>query len=57
MKSNLTVSIGARFEHELPVNESQNRMVNGFNPTATNEATSAAETNYAAHPSSLLAAG
>ena len=57
VKSNLTVSIGARFEHELPVNESQNRMVNGFNPTVTNEATSTAESNYAAHPSSLLAAG
>jgi hypothetical protein len=28
------------------VNESQNRMVNNFNTTATNEVTSAAETNY-----------
>jgi hypothetical protein len=55
-RPNLTVSVGVRFEHEIPVNESQNRMVNGFNPSAINEATTAAETNYAAHPSSLLAA-
>lgn len=55
-RPNLTVSTGVRFEHELPVNESQNRMVNGFNPTATNEATVSAEANYAAHASPLLSA-
>jgi hypothetical protein len=55
-RPNLTISAGVRFEHEIPVNESQNRMVNGFNPIATNEATGPAETNYAANPSSLLAA-
>lgn len=53
VRPNLTVSVGVRFEHEIPVNESQNRMVNGFNPTATNEATAAAAASYAAHPSSL----
>ena len=46
VKSNLTVSIGVRFEHEIPVNESQNRIVNYFNTTATNEVTTQAETNY-----------
>jgi hypothetical protein len=56
-RPNWTVSIGVRFEHEIPVNESQNRMVNGFNPAATNEATAAATTNYAANPSPLLSAG
>jgi hypothetical protein len=56
VKPNFTVSVGARFEHEIPVNESQNRMVNGFNPTAINEATAPSETAYAAHPSSLLPA-
>jgi hypothetical protein len=56
VRSNFTVSIGVRLEHEIPVNESQNRITTGFNPTATNEVTSPAETNYAAHPSSLLAA-
>jgi hypothetical protein len=55
-KPNLTVSIGIRLEHELPVNESQNRMVNGFNPNTVNEATAAAEANYAKSPSPLLAA-
>ncbi len=54
--ANLTISTGIRFEHETPVVESQNRMVNGFNPTIANEATAIAQTNYAAHPSSLLPA-
>jgi hypothetical protein len=52
-RSNLTISTGIRFEHETPVVESQNRMVNGFNPTAINEATAPAEANYAAHPSTI----
>ena len=52
----LTMSTGVRFEHETPVVESQNRMVNGFLPGATNEATVAANSAYAAHPSSLLPA-
>jgi hypothetical protein len=55
-RPNLTVSMGMRFEHEIPVNESQNRMVAGFNPNATNAATVGAEANYAAAPSSLLPA-
>lgn len=55
-RRNWTVSMGVRFEHEIPVNESQNRMVNGFDPTATNEATAAAEANYTAHQSPLLPA-
>ena len=55
-RPNLTVSTGVRFEHELPVNESQNRMVNGFNPTAVNEATGPAVANYAKKPSPLLPA-
>jgi hypothetical protein len=56
-RPNWTVSMGVRFEHETPVDESQNRMVIGFNPTATNEATTASGANYAKSPSSLLAAG
>jgi hypothetical protein len=55
LKPNWTISMGVRFEHEIPVNESQNRMVNGFNPSAINEATAGAETAYAAHPNALLA--
>ena len=55
-RPNWTVSMGVRFEHEIPVNESHNRMVNGFNPTLTNEAQTPAEANYVKHPSPLLAA-
>ncbi len=45
---NLTVSMGLRVEHETPVVESGNRMVVGWNPTATNAITTAAAANYAA---------
>lgn len=55
-RPNWTVSLGVRFEHEIPVNESQNRMVIGFDPSATNEATGPAEANYAKSPSPLLSA-
>lgn len=55
-RSNVTVSIGIRFEHETPVVESQNRMVNGFLPNAVNEATASSEAAYAKAPSPLLAA-
>ena len=44
--SNLTVSLGLRMEHETPVVESGNRMVVGWNPTATNAMTSAAAAAY-----------
>ena len=56
LRSNITISAGLRLEHETPVVESQNRMVNGFNPAATNQITAAAQAAYAAHPSPLLAA-
>jgi len=56
MKSNLTISYGIRFEHETPVDESQNRMVNGFNTTAVNGVTAAAEANYTKAPNALLPA-
>jgi hypothetical protein len=55
-KPNLTISYGIRLEHEIPVNESQNRIINGFNQTATNGITTAAEAAYAAKPGSMLAA-
>jgi Carboxypeptidase regulatory-like domain len=56
LRPNVTIALGLRFEHETPVVESNNRMVNGFNPGFTNEATAAAEVAYAANPSSLLPA-
>jgi len=53
-RSNMTVSIGIRFEHETPVVESNNRMVNGFLPGATNEATASSIAAYTTAPSPLL---
>ncbi len=47
---NLTVSYGVRLDHETPVTESNNRMANGWNPTATNGSTAAAAAAYAAIP-------
>ncbi len=52
--ANFTLSMGLRVEHETPVTESGNRMVVGWNPTATNAITTAAAaayaTNFAAAP-------
>jgi hypothetical protein len=50
MLPNLTISYGIRIDHETPVTESNNRMVIGFNPTAVNGSTDAAEAAYAAIP-------
>jgi hypothetical protein len=47
IKKNLTVNLGLRVEHETPIVESNNRMTVGFNPTATNSATQAAQAAYA----------
>jgi len=54
IQQNVTISLGLRIEHETPVVESNNQVVNGFDPNYINAATVAAETNYALHPSSLL---
>jgi Carboxypeptidase regulatory-like domain len=54
ISSNLTASMGVRFEHETPVVESGNRMANGFNPGAVNEATAGSIAAYASSPSPLL---
>jgi hypothetical protein len=43
---NLTISIGARFEHETPVVESNNKMIQNWNPSLANSATSGSESNY-----------
>ena len=56
-RSNMTVSIGVRFEHETPVVESNNRIVNAFLPNAVNEATAGSISAYTSKPSPLLAAG
>jgi hypothetical protein len=52
----LTVNAGLRIEHETPITERYNRIVNGFNPTAANSVAAAAATAYAKSPISQLAA-
>ncbi len=54
LRSNVTISMGLRLEHESPIVESGNRMVTGFNPTAINAATAKATANYAAAPVAQL---
>ena len=56
LKSNLTVNMGIRWEHDFPEYEKYNRSLDGFNPTATNSISSAAATAYAAIPNALLPA-
>jgi hypothetical protein len=53
---NLTISYGLRVEHEVPVNESQNRIVAGFDQTSANGITANAESAYALKPGSMLSA-
>jgi hypothetical protein len=50
----ITLNLGLRAEHETAVVESNNRQVNGFNPTVSNQVTQAAEKAYAASPISQL---
>jgi hypothetical protein len=50
---NLTVNLGMRLEHETPIEESQNRMTAGWDPTISNAASAAAAANYTKTPSLL----
>ncbi len=47
VKHNLTLNLGLRVEHETPIVESHNRETVGFDPTAVNAVTQAAEAAYA----------
>ncbi len=53
-RSNLTLNLGMRLEHETPAIERYNRAVNGFDPTAVNQVSAAAATAYAANPIAQL---
>ena len=56
-RSNLTINLGVRLEHETPTTERFNRAVNGFDPTAVNPISAAAAAAYANNPAALLPAG
>ena len=49
-RSNLTINMGLRFEHETPTIERHNQAVNGFDPTAVNPVSALAAAAYAANP-------
>jgi hypothetical protein len=50
VRSNLTLNLGLRFEHEFPNYERFNRSVDGFNFSATNPISAAATVAYATNP-------
>ena len=50
ISNHVTINLGLRGETETGINESQNRAVVGFNPTAVNSATAGAATAYAKAP-------
>ncbi len=50
----VTLNLGLRWEHSTPNTESHNRQTIGFNASAVNQVTQAAETAYANNPISLL---
>jgi hypothetical protein len=53
-KSNLTLNLGLRWEHETPTTEKYNRAVDGFDPTAVNPVSAAAAAAYAKSPAALV---
>ncbi len=57
VSSTLTINAGIRFEHETPIVERYNRIVNGFNPSAVNAVSQAAAAAYAKNPMAQLPAG
>ncbi len=56
-RTDLTLNLGIRWEHETPTFERFNRTVNGFDPTAANPISAAAAAAYAAHPIPQIPAG
>jgi hypothetical protein len=46
-RSNLTINLGLRFEHESPATERYNRAVNGYNPAEGNPISNSAASAYA----------
>jgi hypothetical protein len=50
VRPNLTLNLGLRYERDLPTTERYNRVVNGFDPTASLAITAAAQAAYAKNP-------
>jgi hypothetical protein len=50
VRSNLSLNLGLRFEHEFPTTERFNRSVNGFKATVANPIAAAAIAAYTANP-------
>lgn len=49
-RSNLTINMGLRWEYDGPTTESHNRQTVGFDPSAVNQVTQAAQAAYAKNP-------
>jgi hypothetical protein len=56
VRSNLTINLGLRWDHDFPETERYNRLVNGFDPTAPNPISAAAAAAYNANPQTILPA-
>ena len=54
VKSNLTINIGLRYDHDGPYNEKYSRTVDGFNTTTANPLAAAAQAAYAKSPIAQL---
>ena len=57
VKSNLSLNLGLRFEHEFPTTERFNRSINGFDTTATSPIAAQAIAAYAKSPIPQIPAG
>jgi hypothetical protein len=55
VRSNLTLNLGVRFDHDFAPAERFNRIVNGFDQSSASPIAAAAAAAYAAHPISQLA--
>lgn len=54
VKSNLTINLGVRFDHDGPYHEKWGRTVNGFDTTSPNPLATAAMAAYAKSPASQI---
>ena len=55
--NHITLNLGVRYDHQSPFEDKLSRVVNGFNTTAVNSASTAASAAYAANPISQIPPG